>query len=242
MQPTMMQERPPYVEFKRSTAERRYPVLDEEGKPHPQAGQLYYVDVDLVKITQIGGKDTVEKVVDDWLENCKVNVQAQRMPREWLMHYELTYEKFKLGQEVPIQGTPIRNWPLLTPAQVENCTSRGIRAVEDLAAANEQTLNALGMGSRALKQQAVDYLAMQKDSAPLVEQLNALRVQVEALGTRCQTLAAENQQMGSELAVLRGMRAQAVAPGNYVPQDPVTQLANRAGGDDFDDITIPGAE
>lgn len=242
MQPSMMQERPPYVEFKRSTAERRYPVLDAEGKTHPQAGQLYYVDVDLVKITQIGGKDTVEKVVSDWIENCKVNVQAQRMPREWLMHYELTYQKFKEGQEVPIQGTPIRNWPLLTPAQVENCTSRGIRAVEDLAAANEQTLNALGMGSRALKQQAVDYLAAKQDTAPLVEQLNAMRVQVEALGTRCQTLAAENQQMSGELNILRNMRASAAPVGEYAPQDPLTQLANKDRGDDFDDITIPGAE
>jgi hypothetical protein len=241
MQPTMMQDRPPYVEFKRHSVERRYPAMTPEGTPHPQAGQLYYVDVDLVKITQIGGKDTVEKLVEDWLANCKTNVQAQRMPQQWLMHYELTYEAFKKGQEVPLVGTPIRNWPLLTPAQVENCVSRGIRAVEDLAAANEQTLNALGMGSRALKQQAVDYLAAKSDTAPLVESLNALRVQVETLGRKCTELQAENSAMGQELSILRQVRAQPQQV--YAPVDPVTQLASvRGADDDFNDITIPGAE
>jgi hypothetical protein len=238
----MMQPRPPYVQFSRRAVEARRPALLPDGRSNPEAGQIFWKDADFVTITQTGGKDKVEKEVGPWLENCKIAVQADRMPREWLMAYELGYEAWKKQQEAPIQGTPIRNWPLLTPAQIENMTRLNVLAVEDLATANEQTLAGIGIGARELKQKAIDWLSMKQNEGPVIEQLNSFRINFEELQKQVRDLQERNERLERDNSVLqrRPYNGQSEPP---MAADPLSQLAAaRSGGpdNDFNDIKLDG--
>lgn len=240
----MMQPRPPYVQFSRRAVEVRTPAMLPNGLPNPDGGQISYKDEDFVTITQTGGKDKVEKVVGDWLNNCRVNVQADRMPREWLQQYEMGYQMWKQQQVAPINGTPVRNWPLLTPAEVENLTKLNVLAVEDLATANEQTLAAIGMGGRALKQKALDWLQMKQNDGPVIEQLSSLKINFENLQKQVEALQKRNHELESANNVLSRAPMVGQATQVFMPMDPASQLAQaRASGpsNDFDDIEIEGA-
>jgi predicted RecB family nuclease len=60
------------------------------------------------------------------------------------------------------------------PAQIKTLLDINVRTVEELAAANEETLNRVGMGGRALKQKAIIWLESSKRSAEsLTEEVNA---------------------------------------------------------------------
>lgn len=49
-------------------------------------------------------------------------------------------------------GTDIRNWPVVSPAQIKNLFELHVHTIEDLAAANEEVISGIGMGGRMLKQ------------------------------------------------------------------------------------------
>lgn len=160
------EQRPPYVRFERRAVEDRAKVIKK--------GIYGTKDVDFALITPHGSKDVVEQIVDEWFEKLREAVKQERWPSLWLAHYEKQYEFWKSGQELPLDGTPIRNWSVPSPAQVKACVQANVRTVEDLAAANEATLRMIGIGGRGLKERAVAFLA-QAGGAASSEQLVSLR-------------------------------------------------------------------
>jgi hypothetical protein len=72
--------------------------------------------------------------------------------------YQQALENYKQSRETPEQGIAIKDWPGASPAQIKTLLDINVRTVEELAAANEETLMRIGMGGRALKQKA-HYLA-----------------------------------------------------------------------------------
>lgn len=163
----LMKVSPPYIRFE-TRAMERYKLATE-------GGELYYIDKDFALVTPHGSKDTVEKELPEWFNHLEGEVRQGRMEREWLAAYRESYRIWKESGEVPVIGTPIKNWPIATPSEVKNLNNVGIRAVEDLANANEEVIARLGMGARGLKQKAVDWVQSNTDQAPLVQQLSALR-------------------------------------------------------------------
>ena len=166
--PIGMTANPPYVRFETRAVEKR--KLVEEG------GQVYSVDIDFALVTSHGSKDTVVKIVVDWFSQLKEEVRQGRFPPQWLETYEASYRAWKNDQELPVAGTALKNWPVATPAEIKNCSNFGIRAVEDLANANEELISRLGMGGRALCNRAKDWVqAGSGDKAALVKQLDSDR-------------------------------------------------------------------
>ncbi len=170
----MAQEaRPPYVTFERRAEEDRAASI-EKG---------YYVtrDVDFVIITPSGGKNTVEKPVEEWLAQIRrASVEDPgRFPPLWVEHYARSYEMWKKGEELPETGTPIKGWAVLSPAQQAAVLHANIRTVEDLAQATEEGIAAIGMGGRTLKARAADWLTARGDGAGKTSaELEALRQKV----------------------------------------------------------------
>lgn len=142
--------RPPFVRFETRPIENR--TASEE------AGHYMADDVDFALVTPVGSKDTVEHRVEDWFRNLREAVKQERFPNEWLAAYERSYEAWKHGQEVPEEGIPITDWAKPSPSQVKILQAVGIRTVEDMAEANEETVMRIGMGGRALKQAARAWL------------------------------------------------------------------------------------
>jgi hypothetical protein len=83
---------------------------------------------------------------------------SSKVTEEHRNRWPLHYQAFKNKQEAPVSGTPIEQWPVLTPAQVDELKSYNIKTIEEMAALNETYLDAMGMGSREMQVKARAYL------------------------------------------------------------------------------------
>lgn len=134
--------------------------------------------IDVAEIRQSGSKESVDIEVNDWFERIKHN---PGFAPEWITGYANQYKLWKDGQEAPLNGSPIREWSVISPAQRDMLLQMTVATVEDLAAANESTLMRLGMGSRELKQKAQLWLETAKNVGGATEKITALQVDNAAL-------------------------------------------------------------
>jgi hypothetical protein len=175
--------RPPYVAF-----ERR-PVEDRTASQ--VKGHYASKDVDFAIITRPGSRDTLEEEVVVWLEKLRQRAKAQQIPANWYEGFSAAYKAWKEGEEIPTEGTPIKGWPVLSPAAQKELAHVGIRTVEDLAQMPENELSVLGTGALSMKQKAVAWLQAAEGSGKIAEQLSAMAVKINDLTTLVQNQAAE---------------------------------------------------
>jgi hypothetical protein len=165
------EERPAYIAF-----ERR-PVEDKPASI--KAGQSVSVDVDFALVTPPYSRDCHEEKAETWLVKQEKNVRDGRVPVKFLEYWKESYKRWKEGLEPPVNGTDIRNWSAISPAQVKNLLAVDMRTIEDLAQCNDQGLRRLGMGGTELKNKAMAYLKGSNDTGVLVmenaEQKNKIR-------------------------------------------------------------------
>ncbi len=165
--------KPAYIEF--STIAKHLPKRSEE------EGRYVAVDVDMVTVRQIGAADSCVFEVKTWLQQLKQDVQSERLPREHADYYAKAYQHWKAGQEIPLEGTPIKGWPVISPAQTALLVSIGIRTVEDLAAINDEVRVRIGMGAIMLKNKAQAWLSQAQDKGPLTIQMAHVQAENEVL-------------------------------------------------------------
>ncbi len=190
--PEIMKERPPFVTFEVRAEEDRQASIE--------TGQYRAKDVDYALITPAGSKDRVERVVADWFAHLAEQSAQGRFPAEWLEGYKHKYKLWKEGQELPVNGTPIKTWNVLSPAQCKTLLDLHVLTVEDLAAANEELLARIGMGSRSLQASARDWLASAKDIGATAAKLTDLNAQLESALARIKSLEAQNAQLQAAAA------------------------------------------
>lgn len=164
------EERPAYVRF-----ESR-PVTD--AKASLAAGRNVSIDQDWALTTPPYSKDCVEQKIDTWRSNLEFNVKNGRIPQAWADMYLKQYAAYKEGQELPIDGTSVKNWAALSPAQVQNCLSASMKTVEDIALCNDEGLRRLGMGGIEIRNKAKAFLS---SASSVVEENAALKTQVSQL-------------------------------------------------------------
>lgn len=193
--PDIKTERPPYVIFETRAVEDRDASL--------ASGVYTAKDVDFAVVTPAGSKDKIERVVTEWFEQLQQQVRENRFPDEWYRAFKSAYSAWKEDREIPENGYPIKNWPVASPAQVKSLLDLRVRTVEDLAAANEETILRLGMGGRALKQRAVDWL-QSADAGKVSGEMQELRESNEALAARNQSLEEQLKALQAQVSVLAG--------------------------------------
>lgn len=186
--------RPPYVTFEIRPIEDRQASID--------SGYYQTKDVDFAIITPQGSKDRTERNAQEWFEQLEQQCQQGRFKREWLAAYKGAHTAWKEGREIPLNGTAVLTWPVLSPSQAKQCIEHGIRTVEDLAAANEETIGRLGMGGRALKEKAVSWLSAAAGNGKVTEELTALRVANKDLAARNTELDKQLKELAAKVAVL----------------------------------------
>ena len=151
---------------------------DEDREETMKAGHPVFKDVEVAIITMPGGHLVVDKVIDaKLLDEWKNGIPGRKPPSEFALR---SYEAWKDGREAPVDGTDIKNWPGVTPAQLKMCQAAQIRTVESLAIANADTIRRLGMGAVALKDKAIAYLES-ADTNKTSEEVSALKVEMEAM-------------------------------------------------------------
>lgn len=164
------------------------PKLNEFGVP-------IYKDVDYVTVRQPGGTDSVIFEVEKWLNVHLPNeVQNGRLNPAFPPIYRKQYEAYKAGQEIPVEGTPLRLWSGATKAQIATLTAMNILTVEDLATLPDDSVRRIGMGGVTLKQRANAWLATAKDNGKANEMV-ALQQKNALLEANLATLAAQIEEL-----------------------------------------------
>ena len=174
-------------------------IAKEQKKESEEAGRYVAKDVDMVTVRQLGATDSVVFKVEQWLAQNKLDVQAGRLDASHANAYEESYKRWKAGQEMPVHGTPIKSWPVISPAQVEILLRVGIRTVEDLSDLNDEGLRKIGMGAVELKNKAKNWMAASLDKGKITQDMTALQRTNEQLLNTVTTLTAKLEAMQAEM-------------------------------------------
>lgn len=177
----LKEDRPAWVQFEVRAVQRRN-----------EAGEPVSVDVNFALVTPPYSRDCVELIADEWLKQCDVDVNAGRLPSTWRDQWKASYEAWKKGQEIPVDGMPLKNWSLITPAQLKNLLHLGLRSVEDVAGMNEEGMRRYGMGGLDLKTRAAAFLKAQSGPGKVAAENSSLKVK---LGELEQTVASQQEKI-----------------------------------------------
>lgn len=163
----------PYVRFERIAVDDPVATL--------AAGHYVAKDIDMVLITPPCSKDIMKYKVPSWFTQLAVDAANGRVPPDWVEGYKKAYEAWKNGQELPLDGIPIKGWGVASPAQQETLIKMHILTVEQLAAVNDEGIRRIGMGGLDLKNKAEAWLKSLKKSGGVAIQIAALKKENESL-------------------------------------------------------------
>jgi hypothetical protein len=169
----MMKERPAYVRF-----EKR-PIEDRDASI--AAGHWIGKDIVYALVTPPGTKDVVVVDAEEWIKRLEREELEGRIPSHFVDAYKRAFEKYKKGEEVPINGTAIKGWPPLSPAQQQNCIAMNILTVEDLANLTSEGMARFGMGIVELKRKAANWLEAANSIGGVVGRLTAIETEFKDL-------------------------------------------------------------
>lgn len=149
-------------------------------------GRPIFRDVEWVKIYIPGDKTTVvsKKVTDE---------HRERWPEQ--------YAAFKRGQEQPVIGTPLEQWPIMTRSQVFEFKALQIHTVENLANLADDAITRIGTGCRDLVERAKAFLIAAEAGArdsQLAAKLEAKQQQIDAMQTQINELAQRLEEVTGE--------------------------------------------
>jgi hypothetical protein len=221
-------ERPAFVRFEKRPMEDRA-ASEREGR---------YVakDVDFALVTAPYSRDVFEQEAKEWLAQMRRESENGRLPTSWYERYVEMYERWKKNEDMPVEGTPIKSWPVISPAQVKNLTSLNILTVEDLAAANDEGLRRIGMGAVDLRNKARAWLKQAQDKGPLTIENANLKAENSALKANVEGLQATVQELTRRVEILaRGgvdrtppsQRRDGIQAGDILDDEPAPQPTRR---------------
>ena len=175
-------------------------IAEEDVIASRESNQVVYKDVDWAFVTPPNSRDVVEKKVEKFFETVEKQVNAGRTPMKFLDYWKEGYARFKSGQEPPINGTSVKDWSSISPAQVKAFLASSRRTIEDVAAAIDVGLRRVGMGGIDIKNKAqawlkstVDHGAVTIENAQLKKENEQLKITIDSLEGKVRALSAQTQ-------------------------------------------------
>lgn len=175
---------------------RFYKNWKQNNDESEKQGRPVGVEFDYVEIRGLGQDKTVVK-------RKAMLADQNEYPREW--------DLYQRGLEQTAEGTPLREWPVMTPDEILRLNSHNIHTIEALVAVSDAGLQQIGQGARQLQQRAKAFLdedAPKAAAANLRVQVDEQRAEIEALQTKVGQLEAENEELRQvpedETALKRG--------------------------------------
>jgi hypothetical protein len=187
-----VQEKPPFVTFEREAVEDRAQTI--------ATGKYSTKDVAFARVTRPGSRDTLVVEAENWLKQLTDRAKQGLCPETWPPHFKLMFEQWKSGEEPPVTGTAIKGWQMLSPAAQKLVIQAGFRTVEDVAAAGDAELAAIGMGAVEIRNKARAWLEAADGPGKLAAKLDALQVQLGQLLETNKAQAAELARYKAEQA------------------------------------------
>lgn len=141
-----------------------------------EEGRQVFIDKDHVEIKVAGNdKEVFVGPVNDQIK--------ARFPDEWDRYQ-------KAGENVARQGTPVKEWPQLTPSQVRMLEGLNIYTVEDMATLSDAGVAKIGMGGQKMRADAQRFISLARTAADL-EQMDELKAANDLLKQQVAELTAQ---------------------------------------------------
>lgn len=188
------EEKPPYVTFERIAVENKQKSLEE--------GRYVGTDVDFVNVTAPYSRDIFKAKAKQWFADIRQQSESGRFPRQWIEKFEKQYQAWQQGQELPLEGTPIRGWGVISPAQQEALIRMHVLTVESLAGMNDEGVKRVGMGGMEMKNKAKGWLAQMNDKGALAMEIAATKAQNSELLLKVDTLTRQVEALMAQKAVV----------------------------------------
>jgi hypothetical protein len=166
-------ERPPFVRWE----EREFPdptASEKAGRPVPRI-------VVMACITPHSSKDCIEKPAEEWLAQIKAKAAKGDYNPEWVRFFRASFDEWKLGNELPREGTPVKTWQMTTREQTSRLIAIGYRVVEDLAQVPDSGLGEIGLDGRYLRDLARSWIQEGKDKGITARALADANAEIERL-------------------------------------------------------------
>jgi hypothetical protein len=182
------------------------PVHDEGASA--TAGHPIFRDKEFVEIIIPGNNLTrpVHEVNDN---------HRQRWPSQ--------YAAFKAGHTMSLDGTPLEQWAMMTPAMVKTLKHLEIHTVEQCAKLDDLGIQRVGLGGRNIRNAAIAYL----DDAEAMKLTTALSREAELRDAENATLRGQVAQLGELLGRLQAeMQSMRQAPSAADVFIPASQMAS----------------
>jgi hypothetical protein len=195
---TSRDNRPAYVKFEIRSEEDKA-ASEKEGRYVPK-------DVTYAIVTPCYSKDELHFKVDKWLAQMDEQVKNGRMPREWADAYKKAYKAFQDGQELPLEGVPIKGWPVISPSQQEMLIRMNIKTVEDLAGVNDEGARQIGMGAIQMKNKAIAWLSQARDKGPATMEIARLKTETEVQQSQIEKLSAQVDELKKLVKVQKSVK------------------------------------
>lgn len=181
--------RPPMVRFERKA---RF-----DTRLTQKNGRSSYVDEDVVHVTSPGGGVTLTKNVEQWFGEIANKPEYMA----WAPQFRNMYDNWVKSRDVAkIDGTPLANWPLLSPGQVQTFLDAGVESIQQMAKLPDDRADELN--ARYVRSQARYWLNAAEDIgavtakvASLEAENKTLHAQVEELGRKFSEAKAENERL-----------------------------------------------
>lgn len=188
----------PYVSFV---------TMPKEDKKQSERLQRYVAkDVDYARITAPGTRDLQIEELPRWWDKLYQQVQAGRMPQAWVDKWKAAHAKWKQGQDLPPDGTPIKGWGVISPAQQDTLIRANVLTVEDLAQATSEAIAHVGMGAVQLKRKAEAWLKQMGDKGPLTMEVAKVKQENDLLKKNLETMQEKMDELKARLEQAEGLK------------------------------------
>ena len=142
--------------------------------PHENA---QFEEAEYIEIRVCGNRDP---------QACRPATHAdkQRFPRH--------YAAFKARTEMPEDGFPLAEWPLINRSMVETLSFQHVKTVEQLANLNDSALGAI-MGGQDFKRKAQEWLKDRNSNDSLARENDTLKSQMAEMQAQMAELLSANK-------------------------------------------------
>tara|TARA_Y100000310_G_scaffold181396_2_gene181330 strand:- start:4546 stop:5364 length:819 start_codon:yes stop_codon:yes gene_type:complete len=138
----------------------------------------------------------IEEDIYPWLDQLDERLRNNFISQNYRDSCRKAFDTWKEHGDVPIDGVPVADWKMISPAQQENLIAIGINSVELVAGMSEDVMERYGMGGHELKKKAAEWLGANDDAGVAAGKIVALE-------TRLESQANESQGLKEKLAELQ---------------------------------------
>lgn len=138
------------------------------------------------------------EMVDMHFAGDPYKIVSVRVTDEHKQRWPKAYNAFKGTGEFAVEGTPLKEWPALSVAQVAEYNAMHIHTLEQLISVDDNGIQRMGLGARHIIAKAKAYLEAAQGNAPieklaaenidLKEQIGLMQRQVDELSSAIKSL------------------------------------------------------